>query len=414
LTTGGATQGSSRFDAELGGPALPEVLEEHLDELRYLSIQRRKLLFSPEIPLGRLEPHEQRIAAHLDALAIGGAASALLAEARLSADEPWTLYAAVRAWLGVCRPARDVALERLAAIPSEAHAGLREALRALSAERVLELFPADEIARLPDSLKAPAVDALGWHGALTPQARAESARAASDELRVALARHLGHSGAARRTDEILESLLASTNASVARRALWSLAELDAAAGLALARERIACAEPDAVALRIVGLLGDARDLPRLAAALERDPSRLAGLCAIGELGVVGGLELLGPWVESADEGACLAALTALERIVGALPAARAVERARELDAPAQSGASFLLAAAREAGTRLPVGERQLRGRSLQWRGAGDEEPLESIWRQALVSPRPDAPWLRREVPDGFFDGMERGSAVPGE
>src|SRR5512137_373674 len=93
--------------AEVAGvsrPALPDVIAEHLEELGFLNLQRRKLLFSPELPLRRLPAHDERIEAHLDGLRLGAGASLALAEETLSSDDPWAVFAAARMFLELRRP----------------------------------------------------------------------------------------------------------------------------------------------------------------------------------------------------------------------------------------------------------------------------------------------------------------------
>ena len=84
-------------------PVIPDVLEEHLEELAFLSIQRRKLVFSPDVPLPDFLPHDGRILAHWKGLELGGEASVQIALTRLEAFDPWEVYAAARVWLGLGR-----------------------------------------------------------------------------------------------------------------------------------------------------------------------------------------------------------------------------------------------------------------------------------------------------------------------
>ena len=44
-------------------PAVPDILEEHLEELSFLAIRWRKLVFSPELSLRRLAKQQARIVA---------------------------------------------------------------------------------------------------------------------------------------------------------------------------------------------------------------------------------------------------------------------------------------------------------------------------------------------------------------
>ena len=84
-------------------PVVPHVLLEHLEELAALLVQRRKLFFSPEVPLRRLKLHDDRIEAHLDGLRTGGSAAIKIAEDRLAGD-PWLVVAAARVWMSQGSP----------------------------------------------------------------------------------------------------------------------------------------------------------------------------------------------------------------------------------------------------------------------------------------------------------------------
>ena len=75
-------------------PVLPDVVLEHVEEYAFLSIQRRKLLFSDEITLDQLREHDERIAAHWDGLVLAVPHSVELAVGRLEEGDPWDAFAA--------------------------------------------------------------------------------------------------------------------------------------------------------------------------------------------------------------------------------------------------------------------------------------------------------------------------------
>ena len=66
-----------------------DILQEHLEELAFLSIQRRKMLFAPAVTLRGFLEHEQRVSAHWDGLKVGRDASVELAVASLEEFDPW-------------------------------------------------------------------------------------------------------------------------------------------------------------------------------------------------------------------------------------------------------------------------------------------------------------------------------------
>ncbi len=148
-----------RFGADR--PAVPPVLELHLEEMGFLWMQRRKLLFSADVPLRRLPAHDERIAAHADGLAIGRAASRAVAEARLTDENPWIAAAAAHTWIQVGAQPSEAVAARAEALPPELHAAWREAVRWLDGGPVDRLFPADRAARLSAPALALAIEALG-------------------------------------------------------------------------------------------------------------------------------------------------------------------------------------------------------------------------------------------------------------
>jgi hypothetical protein len=86
-------------------PAVPPVLSENLEELEFLSIQRRKLFCDFETTRAELLKHENRIEAHFDSLRVGGDAAVALAEKALEeAVFPWEVFAAARVWLELALP----------------------------------------------------------------------------------------------------------------------------------------------------------------------------------------------------------------------------------------------------------------------------------------------------------------------
>ena len=242
---------------------MPDILEEHFEEVAFLSIQRRKLLFSPEIPLRRFRVHEARIEAHLDGLRVGGETARRIAEPLLEQDDPWLVYAAARIWLE--QATRESVLDKLTAAQPKAIAGWKEAFRQLPAEVTSRVFSSRD---LPPKLLAIAADAWGWHGRLDLDLAHILTEHSDVSVRRSLARHL-------RFGKFLPRLLEDTDAMVRRSALWSLALADGHQALARARARA-----DAFGLRVLGLFGDATDAERI----MRGEPRLAVLQTLGDLG----------------------------------------------------------------------------------------------------------------------------------
>ena len=76
-----------------------------LEELAFLSIQRRKLVFSDAASLRRFELHGKRIEAHRDALRIAGDTAQELARELIDGEDPWEVYAGGMVWLDAGAPA---------------------------------------------------------------------------------------------------------------------------------------------------------------------------------------------------------------------------------------------------------------------------------------------------------------------
>lgn len=211
--------------------AIPDVLQEHLEEFGFLSLQRRKLLFSVETNLRQLARHDRRIEAHRDALALAPADVAVLARERLAeASSSWDLMSCAYAWLSHGGPTSDEVMEAIAASGEDGADGWREAFRRLPAATSARWTVRADATSLPPPAAGVFVDAAAWHGVLpTPQAR-NAARSPHAAVRLAFARHAswfeGHTG----SEPDLESLLQDDDVSVARAARWTRYLLQCARG----------------------------------------------------------------------------------------------------------------------------------------------------------------------------------------
>ncbi len=384
-------------------PALPDVLLEHLEELAFLSVQRRRLLCEPEVPLRRLQAHDGRMAAHLDGLAEGRRASLAPVEEKLGGEDPWEIVAAARVWMTLARPDAAAVAVRLEALPDERLASWREALRGADPARVRDWFPAPRVLAWPAGAQSLAVDALGWHGQLDATLAAPAAKHPSAHVRRALARQAAHSPDA--GAPLVAALLEDVDERVRRHALWSLALLAPGQALARARRLVQAVAPEPFAARVLGVIGEPEDAARLAAAAATDSGRPAALFALGDLGTAESVEALIRLLALPDSELAGIVGEALEGAIGTVPRA-------ERDAPpSPEGARAHWSAVAKA---LPRDARARHGRALPWNGEPDDEPMEWLWRTGLARPRPEAPWLRREVPDGWFDARPAPDARPGE
>ena len=156
-----------------------------------LSIQRRKLLFDPDVSLREFLPHDERIAAHWDGLAVGAADSAAMAKNRIESPDPWDVYAAARVWIELGRPETNQILEMVAAADEAAVPGWREALRRVPRDVLRDRFPDG-----PPPGGAPVVldvlvFALGWHGLVSDHLLAELVGHVDHSVRRSAARAIG-------------------------------------------------------------------------------------------------------------------------------------------------------------------------------------------------------------------------------
>lgn len=381
-------------------PPIPDVVAEHFEEHGFLSLQRRKLLFSTDLPARRLGRHDERIAAHWDGLEVARPASEALARERLGADEPWERVTAVRAWLAFTRPAPADVLAVLAETPPEHAGSWREAMRGLPAELATAPWPQARLAGLPSLPLSLAIDAWAWHGDAAP-ARAH-VRHAEPLVREAVARAVAFAAAAEDADTVLRPLLEAPEPGVRRRALWSAALLSPEAALARARALAKGAAPDPFALRVIGLLGDPADVRLLTEAAATEAGRPAVCFAFADLGTPEAIEALVRLLGVSDEALATIAGEALERAVGRI--ARKLPDAPPLPEEARAHVAALEPA--DARARID-------GRPRPWSGPADDEPLAWVWRAAIARERRGLGEWRREVPDGFFSALPADAAEPG-
>ena len=347
---------------------LPDVIEEHLEEIAFLSIQRRKLLFAPDVTLAQLRTHEERIEAHRDGLAVGGPASVDVAIKHLDGSEAWEVHAAAQTWIELANPSSDVLIARIAATPPELLPAWREALRRLPSECVKRSIPT-EVTLLEEclpSLQAIIIDAWGWHGIL-PAALLLSLSKSDDEgIRCALARAMGLELIFSPEDaQILDLFLSDPSVNVRRIALWSATLRNSHDPVSLIKSLASGENPDPFTLRILGLVGKAADM-----------------------------DILLKHVKQPETGtAALAAREAVQTLAGNLPSS-------ETKGPPSPG-DF-----------EPSLEDVSSARAV-WKEL-EGLPMETLWRLSILGRSPELTWLRREVPDGFFTAAASIEAIPGE
>jgi hypothetical protein len=211
-------------------PSIPDVLAEHLEEFGFLSLQRRKLLFSEECTARQLVRHDRRIDAHWAGLCVAPEDSVTLAKARLEDPlSPWEVMDCVRTWIELGKPSQDEILEALAGVDEIAAPGWREAFRRIPAKIASMRLPQPAGENF-DAAQEIVLDAFSWH-MLLPEHRAWAAAASSsDPARLSIARHA-------REPKLLEQLARDAHEHVRRAARWSLLLLNPANELERMRTR---------------------------------------------------------------------------------------------------------------------------------------------------------------------------------
>lgn len=388
-------------------PAVRDILEEHLEEMGFLWMQRRRLLFSPDVPLRRLPRHDERIEAHADGLAIGGATSVEVAFERLEDENPWIAASALRTWLVLGAPDSATVLARFDEMPPALVPAWREALRWCDADTVARVFAPARAAALPPAPLAVAIEALAWHGLLPDAAAAHAARHEAAGVRAAIARVLAWPGTSTLAHDLLPRLIDDAEPAVRHRARWSAGLRDAASLC----ERLRAARPaalDAFDAQLLGLLGDTDDVATLSRLAELDAPRLAALRALGDIGNEVAIEALLRVLRIPDDAVKLAATEGLERALGP------VGGAEEGDDPKAAPATTAEARWQELCETLPRGAVLCRGSARPWNGEKRDEPMLWRWRSALLSPTGETRFLTQHVPDGFWEAAPSIVATPGE
>ena len=388
-------------------PAVRDILEEHLEEMGFLWMQRRRLLFSPEVPLRRLPRHDERIEAHADGLAIGGATSVEVAFERFEDENPWIAASALRTWLVLGSPESATVLARFDEMPPALVPAWREALRWCDQVAIERVFAPARAAALPPAPLTLAIEALAWHGLLPQGAAVHAARHEAPDVRAAVARVLAWPGTSTAAHELLPRLIDDPEPAVRHRARWSAALRDAASQC----ERLRSARPatlDAFDAQLLGLFGGADDVATLSRLAELEAPRMAALRALGDIGNEVAIEALLRVLGIPDDAVQLAATEGLERALGP------VGGAEEGDEPKAAPAATAEARWQELCETLPRGAVLCRGFARPWSGEKRDEPMLWRWRSALHSPTSETRFLTQHVPDGFWEAAPSIVATPGE
>ena len=147
---------------------IPDILEEHFEDLAFLWGQRQEALYSPDYTMPELRDLEERIEAHVQGLLVGGENTIGFVEDGLSQDEPLEVFAAAYTLLrlNIDSAARQVMDAFLQAEGPQLD-GIREALCHGPIDIVMGLLH-EAAASAPAPIAAAAAEALAFHRKLDP------------------------------------------------------------------------------------------------------------------------------------------------------------------------------------------------------------------------------------------------------
>jgi len=148
---------------------IPDIVEEHAEEVAFLWGQRQEALRSPEYVLPELIELEGRIEAHIQGLLVGGEHTILIIEGGLADDDPLVVFATAYAFL---RLNLQSAVERVMEALSHAEPlqldGMRQALCHAPINMVTSQLQ-EALASAGALVAVTAAEALAFHGKLDPK-----------------------------------------------------------------------------------------------------------------------------------------------------------------------------------------------------------------------------------------------------
>ncbi|MFP2930449.1 TIGR02270 family protein [Pyxidicoccus sp. 3LG] len=296
--------------------AIPDILEEHLDEASFHWGRWERALLSPTHDLEETAEQEERLLAHLDGLAEAGpAAGPLLLDALDSGEAP-RISAATFALLAARKDGIDEVLGRLRTGPAEARPALARALELVDRQgldarlvSLLDTASPEVMALVLETLMArDAVPEAQVARLLTHESPAVR-RAALDASTVLPARTV--------TPELLVPSLASANAGVRAAAIEAGLVRGMRTALAACREQTGANGIEALeAMSLLALGGSESDVELLVNATQVPARRSGALWALGFSGRPLAAETCLRWMEddavAAMAGEAFSAITGLK------------------------------------------------------------------------------------------------------
>lgn len=294
---------------------LPDLVEEHFEELAFLWGQRRDALTSRRFFPRDLDRLEKRIEAHLQGLLIAGADLVEFVRPGLEGDDAGAAFAAGYGLLHSRLPgAGERVWEAFASANGGRADGLAEAFAHGPAEGLLPRLQ-DAVASAEPYRSAAAAEALALRGRLRPDGRAQEAWLASDEPAVRQrAFRVVALAAFPQSRSVFERGLAdpepAVRAGARRAALWSRQ----AWVLDEARRGRGPAEPDS--MRLVAATGDAADLGCISAWVKDGGAGPERYGILGTFGHPDGVDTLLRAMAGLDLAAAAFAGQAFTKITG--------------------------------------------------------------------------------------------------
>ena len=296
---------------------LPDLLEEHLEEVEFLWAQREAALTSTRQTQRDLAHLDERIAAHVQGVLAAGEHAIPLLEERLASDDANVVFAAGYSRLrGPAAPV-DRLLDAFSTAEGPRLEGLKRALT-FGAPPAAMARLRDLLLSAPPRVAAAAAEVLAFHrefgpnpGRLLLLVREEDASVRRQAWRVAA--YLG----APLDPKLYAAGMRDEDPGVRDAALLAAAWSRIPGVLTLTRQAAEITTPDKVSqLYLLAVLGDPQDLPRLrtiVSTVALGPARFPIAAAFGHPGL---MDLLLIEVASPDPATAVAAGEAFTRITG--------------------------------------------------------------------------------------------------
>lgn len=270
---------------------LPDILEEHLEELAFLWGQRQRALRDPDYTLRSFSDLEGRIEAHLRGVLVAGEQSLPLLEGELSSDDELVVFASAFSLLHSRVPSSaSLVFDAFRGAQGNKLAGLRQALSHGPIDQLEGRIGSLHLSAAP-AVAIAAAEALAFHAALRATA-GEIARFLGDGepgVRVSGWRLTGYLGLAL-DPKTYAAAVRDEGGSVRRAALEAGAWCGEPGILAVGRKLAESpALDDLDPLWLLAVLGGPEDLGRMAAiagARELGPARFRLVGAYGHPALV--------------------------------------------------------------------------------------------------------------------------------